>query len=108
VDALNWTRVVAAIVICLSCALSRAADVAGIYQTIVVPTGDKNRDSAFVEALRTVAIKATGSRDAASKISASIPNLRTYVQRFEQLRDDGSVLIEFDSTAVDKLLITLG
>jgi len=93
--------------VCWVCALAHAADSSGLYATIVSPTMGKT-DSAFVEALRLVAVKATGMRDAGARITATIPNLRTYVQRFEPVRGDGSVLIEFDPAAVDRLLTTLG
>ena len=105
---MQWIRIAVASLACVFGVVAHSADVAGLYETIVSPSADKNRDSAFVEALRMVAVKATGQRDAGTKISSNVPNLRTYVQRFEPVRGDGSVLIQFDSAAVDRLLTTLG
>src|SRR5689334_13702940 len=108
VTVLHWLRVLFAGTACLLIGAAQAADVAGLYETIVPPSTDKNRESAFVEALRAVAVKASGARDAGAKISGTIPNLRTYVQRFEAVRGDGSVLIGFDPFATDRLLTTIG
>ncbi|HYM36173.1 MAG TPA: DUF2066 domain-containing protein [Steroidobacteraceae bacterium] len=79
-----------------------AADVSDLYQTVVPPSN--TRDSAFPEALRMVAVKVSGSRDAAAKFTAPMPDLRRYVQKIQTVGNDGSVLVGFDPAAIDSLL----
>jgi len=89
-------------------AVAQAADVAGLYETIVSPSTDRKSDPAFIEGLRMIAVKISGSRDAGSKIPSTTSRMSLYVQRLEPIRGDGSVIIEFDPAAVDRLLTTLG
>ena len=85
-----------------------AAVVAGLYETVVTP-GDKPRDSAFAEAMRQVAVRVSGSREAAERIMATrpAPDPRRYVQQFS-FKGDGTAQVSFDSSTFDRLLTTAG
>jgi hypothetical protein len=85
-----------------------AAVVSGLYETVVTP-GDKPRDSAFAEAMRQVAVRVSGSREAAERIMAArpAPDPRRYVQQFS-FKGDGSAQVSFDSATFDRLLTNAG
>lgn len=78
------------------------AVVSGLYEAVVRPA-DRSRDAAFVEALRQVAVRVTGSRDAAERLLASNPNPARYVTKFSY-QSDGAAAVAFDATAFDRLL----
>jgi hypothetical protein len=66
---------------------------------------DRSRDSAFSEALRQIAVRVSGDRSAAARITAANPEARRYVQRFS-FKPDGTVAVGYDSATVEKLLTT--
>jgi len=78
-----------------------AASVSDLYQVTVPATG--NRDAAFLEALKTVVVRASGRRDAAARLGGALNNPRQYVQRFGFLADD-SLQVAFDSISIERLL----
>jgi hypothetical protein len=86
----------------------QGAVVAGLYETVVSPS-DKPRDSSFAEAMRQVAVRVSGSREAAERIMATrpAPDARRYVQQFS-FKGDGSAQVSFDSTTFDRLLTSAG
>ena len=65
----------------LSAGVASAAPVSGLYDVVVRPT-ERSRDAAFAEALRQVAVRVTGSRDAAERLAALNPNASKYVTKF--------------------------
>jgi hypothetical protein len=83
-----------------------AANVPGLYEAVVVPT-DKPRDSAFVEALRQVAVRVSGSRDAGDRVMTVKPDARRYVRQFS-FKDDGAAAVTFDPASFDQLLTSAG
>jgi len=97
--AMRWAVLLAA---WLSAAGAGAVEVAGLYDVVVGPP-DKSRDSAFTEALRQVAVRASGDRNAGAKVTAANPDSRRYVQRFS-FKPDGTVAVGYDSATVEKLL----
>ncbi|HWK75807.1 MAG TPA: DUF2066 domain-containing protein [Povalibacter sp.] len=78
-----------------------AVTVPNLYEASVpVTTG---RDAAFVEALKAVAVRVSGRRDAAVRLGAALNDPRQYVQRFG-LTADNVLQVGFDSVSIDKLL----
>lgn len=78
-----------------------AAPVSDLYEVTVPATA--NRDAAFLEALKTVVVRASGRRDAATRLGAALNNPRQYVQRFGSPTDD-SLQVAFDSISIEHLL----
>jgi len=85
-----------------------AANFPGLYET-VVSAADKPRDSSFAEAMRQVAVRVSGTRDAAERVmSGKTPPVPSrYVQQFS-FKEDGSAKVSFDSTSFDQLLTSAG
>lgn len=85
-----------------------AAVMAGLYETVVTPA-DKPKDSAFAEAMRQVAVRVSGSRDAADKVMAlkPSPDPRRFVQEFS-FKPDGATQVRFNSASFDQLLTNAG
>jgi hypothetical protein len=79
-----------------------ALEVTGLYDVTVTPQ-DRSRDSAFTEALRQVAVRVSGDRNAAARVVAANPDARRYVQRFS-FKPDGTVAVGYDSATVERLL----
>ncbi|HEY5808206.1 MAG TPA: DUF2066 domain-containing protein [Povalibacter sp.] len=82
-----------------------AVAVTDLYEVSMPVTS--NRDAAFVDALRVVAVRVSGRRDAAARLGGTPGNPRQYVQRFS-FTPDNVLLVAFDSVSVDKLLIDAG
>jgi hypothetical protein len=105
------TRVAAWILLC-ACVLAPAAHaviVSGLYDA-AVPVADRSeavRNQGFAAALAVVAVRVSGSRDAAGRLSTALGNARRYVQRFTY-SDGGLLQVGFDSTAVDQALVDAG
>jgi uncharacterized protein len=67
-----------------------------------------SRDVAFAEALKSVAVRVSGQRDAGSRLApGALSNPRQYVQRMS-FAADGTLDVTFDSGAVDRLLSDAG
>jgi hypothetical protein len=84
---------------------AQAATVSDLYE-VTLPI-DGNREAAFVEALRSVAVRVSGRRDAASRLGAAANSPRQYVQRFA-FTTDNQLQVAFDSGSVDRLLSDSG
>lgn len=78
-----------------------AVTVPDLYD-VTMPVGN-SRDTAFVDALKAVAVRVSGRRDAAARLGASASNPRQYVQRFG-FTADNQLQVGFDSVAIDRLL----
>jgi hypothetical protein len=96
----RWAALLAA---CLCVANAGALEVTGLYDVVVAPSDNKARDSAFAEALRQVAVRVSGDRAAAARITAANPDARRHVQRFS-FKPDGTVAVGYDSTTIERLL----
>jgi uncharacterized protein len=89
---------------------SGAANVDGLYDVVVLPT-QKAGDSSFAEAMRQVAVRVSGSRDAATRVMVGKPDALRFTQKINLHPagyPDGSVQVEFGSTLFDKMLTTAG
>jgi hypothetical protein len=82
----------------------QAAMVTDLYD-IAVPL-DAGQDAAFLEALKAVAIRVSGQRDAATRLGPALLNPRQYAQRFGSA--DKMLQVGFGSVAIDNLLATAG
>lgn len=82
-----------------------AATVPDLYEA-VQPLGT-SQDAAFVEALKTVAVRVSGQRDAPARLGAALNSPRQYVQRFGQTAD-GLLQVRFDDVSIDRLLTRAG
>jgi uncharacterized protein len=82
-----------------------AVTVADLYETS--QPVETSRDAAFVEALKTVLVRVSGQRDAATRVGPALGNPRKYTQRFS-FASDGSLQVGFDSGSVDQLLAEAG
>jgi hypothetical protein len=89
---------------------SSAANVDGLYDVVVLPT-QKAGDSSFAEAMRQVAVRVSGSRDAATRVMAGKPDALRFTQKINLHPagyPDGSVQVEFGSTLFDRMLTNAG
>lgn len=90
---------------CLGAAAS-AATVPDLYEE-TIPVGS-SRDAAFVEALKNVAVRVSGRRDAPVRLEGkALANPRQYVQRFG-FTADNLLQVGFDSVSVDQMLTDAG
>ncbi len=83
-----------------------AAVVANLYEANVPASGrgDAARNAAFATALRMVAVRASGLRDAGERLSpATVADARRYVQRFGD-NPDGTLQVGFDGDSIDRIL----
>jgi hypothetical protein len=71
------------------------------------PVLNEARDAAFIEALKTVAIRVSGQRDAPARLGAALNDPRKYVQRYG-FTADNVLQVGFDSVSVDKMLQEAG
>jgi uncharacterized protein len=83
---------------------AQAVTVQDLYETSQ-PVGD-SRDAAFVEALKTVLVRVSGQRDAATRVG-DLNDPRKYVQRFG-FTADNMLQVGFDSASIDHLLSNAG
>lgn len=86
-----------------------AATVSGLYEAVVPISdrSDKVRDDGFRAALGVVAIRVSGSRDAAGRMEGAAANARRYVQRFGYT-GNSMLQVGFDGEAINRLLIDAG
>jgi hypothetical protein len=82
-----------------------AATVTDLYD-ISVPLDAGGENAAFTEALKAVAVRVSGQRDAAIRLGPALTNPRQYTQRY--LSRERMLQVGFDSVAIDKLLSTAG
>lgn len=92
-----WVLLLSALAAWPACAVT----VPDLYEAAVPVT--TSRDAAFVEALKAVAVRVSGRRDAAARLGATLNDPRQYVQRFGMTADN-FLQVGFDSVSVDKLL----
>lgn len=85
--------------------VAHAVSVNDLYEVTLPIQG--NRESAFAEALKVVAVRVSGRRDAASRLASGANNARQYVQRFS-FTADNQLQVAFDSNSVDRLLSDSG
>jgi hypothetical protein len=83
----------------------QAVTVSDLYE-VTLPI-EANREAAFVDALRSVAVRVSGRRDAGSRLGAAANSPRQYVQRFA-FTTDNQLQVAFDSGSVDRLLSDSG
>jgi hypothetical protein len=84
---------------------AHAVTVSDLYE-VTMPI-EQSRDTAFVEALKAVAVKVSGRRDAAARLGPAASSPRQYVQRFA-FTTDNQLQVAFDSGSVDRLLNEAG
>jgi uncharacterized protein len=102
---LRWKNFLVGLLLLGANPATHAVTVADLYE-ITQPV-QTTRDAAFVDALKTIAIRVSGQRDAPAKLGASLNNPRQYVQKFG-FTADGMLEVEFDSVSVDRLLSNAG
>lgn len=103
-------RAVSFIVLTLCLALPVAAtSVSGLYEATVpvADRGDKARNDGFANALAVVAVRVSGTRDAAARLGAMLGNARRFVQRFGYA-GNGQLQVGFDGDAVNRALTEAG
>jgi len=83
-----------------------AVTVTDLYD-IAVPL-DGGQDAALLEALKAVAVRVSGQRDAATRLGPGLTNPRQYTSRFGSAADRRMLQVGFDTVAIDKLLSTAG
>jgi uncharacterized protein len=88
----------------LAFASAQAVTVPDLYETSQPVDG--SREAAFVEALKTVLVRVSGQRDAASRVG-QVSDARKYVQRFG-FTADNVLQVGFDSASIDQLLSNAG
>lgn len=79
----------------------QAVTVNDLYEVTLPIQG--SREAAFVEALKLVAVRVSGRRDAPMRLSAAANEARKYVQRFS-FTADNQLHVAFDTSSVDRLL----
>lgn len=98
--------------LCMTWALATVAMPVGavtlgdLYETDQ-PVLNNARDAAFVDALKAVAVRVSGQRDAATRLGAALNDPRRYVQRFG-FTAENILQVGFDSVSVDKMLQDAG
>ena len=82
-----------------------------LYQTVVpvLGTTEADRSAAFAEALRAVAVRASGRREAAASaaVVAAVANPSKYVQQYG-MTADRMLKVGFDARAMEQLLMRAG
>jgi hypothetical protein len=98
---------VACIAACIAPAIARAE--VPLYEVAVPFTGatPEDRAASMVEALRAVAVKASGKREAASSPAIAGANPTKYVQRYSTTADK-RLKVGFDGGAIEQLLQQAG
>lgn len=85
----------------LGLSAAHAASVTDLYE-VTMPI-EQSRDTAFVDALKSVAVRVSGRRDAGLRLGPAANSPRQYVQRFA-FTSDNQLQVAFDSGSVDRLL----
>jgi len=97
--------ILAAGLACLGGSVAHAVSVTDLYE-VTMPI-EQSRDTAFVDALKAVAVRVTGRRDAGLRLGPAANSPRQYVQRFA-FTSDNQLQVAFDSGSVDRLLNEAG
>jgi uncharacterized protein len=97
----SWLALLSALVLAGS---AQAVTVLDLYET--AQPLDGSREAAFFEALKTVLVRVSGHRDAATRVG-DINDPRKYVQRFG-FTADNMLEVGFDSASIDRLLSSAG
>jgi hypothetical protein len=84
---------------------AQAVTVGDLYEVALPIQG--NRETAFVEAMKIVAVRVSGRRDAAIQLGAAASNARQYVQRFS-FTADNQLNVAFDTNSIDRILSESG
>lgn len=106
----TWVRALLLfLVLAIGMGAAIAATLDNLYITTVTITdrSDAGRERAFVQALGDVAVRVSGSRDAADRLGATLGSAKRYVQRFGYVAQD-QLQVGFDPHAVDDLLTNAG
>src|SRR4030095_16227384 len=87
---------------------AHAGDSALLYETVVPirGTSEADRTAAFGEALRIVAVRVSGARDAATRdsISSAASKPARYVQQYAA-RSNHTMKVGFDPRAIEQLVL---
>ena len=89
---------------CFSLA-AQAVTVSDLYDVALPIQG--SREAAFAEAMKVVAVRVSGRRDAASRLGDATNNARQYVQRFS-FTADNQLQVVFDTGSIDRVLSEAG
>lgn len=102
IDKKVWLGVLATLLVP---SLASAVTVEDLYEAAQPVSG--SQDAAFIEALKTVAIRVSGRRDAAERLGPALGNARQFVQRYG-ITQENVLQVGFDDISVDNLLIEAG
>ena len=97
-----WCGVLAAVLVP---SFAAAVTVEDLYQAAQPVTS--SQEAAFVEALKAVAIRVSGRRDAPERLGSVVGNARQFVQRYG-ITQDNVLQVGFDDVSVDRILIEAG
>lgn len=86
-------------------ALALAVTVEDLYEVAQPVSG--SQDAAFTEALKTVAIRVSGRRDAPERLGPALDEARRFVQRYGITREN-VLQVGFDDVSVDRMLLEAG
>ena len=89
----------------LGAPIAYGVSVTDLYE-VTMPI-EQSRDTAFVEALKSVAVRVSGRRDAGVRLGPAANSPRQYVQRFA-FTSDNQLQVAFDSGSVDRMLNDAG
>jgi hypothetical protein len=79
----------------------QAVTVNDLYEVTLPIQG--SREAAFVEAMKLVAVRVSGRRDAPTQLASAANDARKYVQRFS-FTADNQLQVAFDTNSIDRLL----
>jgi hypothetical protein len=115
--AAGWRPTAATVVACVAFGLSsvtlaaRADDTSSLYRAVVPlkSTADADKTAAFGEALRIVAVRVSGARDAGSRgdIAAAAAKPERYVQQYAA-RSNRTVSVGIDPAGIEQLVLEAG
>lgn len=86
-------------------ALAAAVTVENLYEA--AQPVSSSQDAAFVEALKIVAIRVSGRRDAPERLGPALGSARQFVQRYG-ITQDNVLQVGFDDVSVDRMLLEAG
>jgi hypothetical protein len=117
--AARWRQLAWFCTVALTCAVSlacgarsaRAEETANLYQAVVPlrSSAEADRSAAFGDALRTVAVRISGDRNAGvrSEIAAAAANPARYVQQYAA-RSNHTLSVGFDPQTLEQLVLQAG
>lgn len=98
---LRWTAALAA----FAAVPAQSVTLTDLYET--AQPVQESREAAFVEALKTILVRVSGSRDAPARVGSEINDPRKYVRRYG-FQADGTLEVAFDSASIDEMLSQAG